>query len=94
MTTYTKLQSGAWGVRGEGSPPAVGARVTVTKKSGETKTETIECVVWSGQGKWIAAVAPSSAPRASGRRSREDWEELECELCGKNKYKCGHCIGW
>lgn len=24
------------------------------------------------------------------RRNEDD----ECELCGKNKYTCGHCIGW
>ena len=30
------------------------------------------------------------APRGGYRRN----EDNECELCGKNKYTCGHCIGW
>lgn len=21
-------------------------------------------------------------------------EDDECEVCGKNKYRCGHCVGW
>lgn len=24
------------------------------------------------------------------RRNEDD----ECEVCGKNKYSCGHCVGW
>lgn len=34
----------------------------------------------------------NSRPRY--RMSRAEREDLECELCGKNKFKCGHCIGW
>jgi len=32
--------------------------------------------------------------RTRYRMSRAEREDLECELCGKNKFKCGHCIGW
>jgi hypothetical protein len=30
--------------------------------------------------------------RYPGRRRRD--EDNECELCGRDKYTCGHCIGW
>lgn len=46
MNTYTKLRSGAWGVRCEGKVKS-GDRVTVRKKSGETRTESVERVVWT-----------------------------------------------
>lgn len=48
----------------------------------------------------IVAGAGKASPRASrgfrpsgidGRRRNYD---NECELCGRNKYTCGHCIGW
>jgi len=55
-TTYTKLKSGEWGVRMAGTPK-VGARVSVSKKDGSTKTETIARVVWSGDGISLCAIA-------------------------------------
>ncbi len=47
MTTYTKLRDESWGLRVEGRP-APGQKVTVTKKNGEQKTETIGKVLWQG----------------------------------------------
>ena len=38
---------------------------------------------------WADAAAVSVS--TSHHESRE---EQECELCGRNKYTCGHCIGW
>lgn len=42
---------------------------------------------------WVDAslVSASASKSSSSRRKRED---EECELCGRNKYTCGHCIGW
>lgn len=55
MATFTKLQSGDWGITVNGKA-AVGQTVTVQKKSGETKTVTVSKVVWSGNGKSICAI--------------------------------------
>jgi hypothetical protein len=47
--TYTKLKDGSWGVRVQGAASA-GAVVTVTKKDGSTKQETVSRVLWQGDG--------------------------------------------
>jgi hypothetical protein len=40
----------------------------------------------------------SGAPKSQYKGQRGGYtrrnEDDECELCGKNKYTCGHCIGW
>jgi hypothetical protein len=91
--SYTKLRSGAWGVRGSGEAPAVGDAVTVTKKSGASDVRTVERVVWSGPARdgngqaWIASVEADRAPRAyrgSRRSSRSAYRGI-CEdapCCG------------
>lgn len=55
---YTKLKDGSWGLRLTGPEVqlAEGDSVTVTKKSGATKTETIDELVWSGKDKSGQAV--------------------------------------
>lgn len=96
--TYQKLKSGEWGIRST-SAVAAGERVTVTKKDGTVKTETVVKVLWSGDGIWLCAITGADRPPApaqtqtKGRRSRRD-EDDECEVCGRNKYTCGHCVGW
>jgi len=57
--TYTKLRDGSWGVRAPASTKA-GDTITVTKKSGETKVERVERVLWTGDGIALCALAPSS----------------------------------
>ena len=47
MATYTKLKDGSWGVRASGKVTA-GASLTVTKKDGSTKVETVKVVLWTG----------------------------------------------
>lgn len=64
--TYTKLRSGAWGVRIEGPAPAEGTTITVTTKAGAVKTETIERVLWSGNGIALCAIVARSAPSYGG----------------------------
>lgn len=56
MNTYTKLKSGDWGVRVEGAKVTAGQVVSVRKKSGEVKSETIAKVVWSGNGVSLCAI--------------------------------------
>jgi hypothetical protein len=59
--TYSKLKkSGKWGIRSN-VPLKEGQQVTVMLKSGETKTETVEKVVFANEseGVWIAAIRES-----------------------------------
>ena len=85
--TYTKLKDGNWGLRIQGITDNLHA-VTVTKKSGEIKTEYVGRILWRGNGIMLATIAKAK------RQTRWEREDQECELCGKNKYTCGHCIGW
>jgi hypothetical protein len=41
--------------------------------------------------KLVATAPKKQSSYYSPRRLKED---DRCELCGKNKYTCGHCIGW
>lgn len=66
--SYTKLRSGEWGVRVQGNAKA-GETITVAKKSGETKSERIAKIVWSGNGVTLCAIERSEAPRSSSGSS-------------------------
>lgn len=59
--TYTKLKSGAWGIRVAGAAKK-GDRIAVTKKSGERKVETVTAVVWAGDGVTLCAIDAAAAP--------------------------------
>jgi hypothetical protein len=59
IATPTKLRSGAWGARVQGSV-AVGDRIQIRTKAGKTWTATVKKVVWSGDG--IAIVATEDKP--------------------------------
>jgi len=103
MASYTKLQSGSWGVRVDGAASA-GQVVTVTKRDGSSKSERIERVLWTGAdrrtGKTISICAIASGtgggqPRRNGRRGGG------CRGCGgpvvhASHHRamagyCGHC---
>lgn len=62
MATYTKLRDGSWGVKVRGKA-TVGQTVTVTKRDGQKKTETITQVLWTGDGVSLCAI---SAARETG----------------------------
>lgn len=93
MATYTKLQSGDWGLRGTPSELTAGAVVTVRKSNGETKRETVGRVVWTGNGVSIATIvskASSSSSTSSygGRRGgyRGGYANdgtVRCRHCGQ-----------
>lgn len=100
---YTKLRNGSWGIKGPASMIRAGAAVQVVKKSGESKTEVVAKVVWSGGGIAIAALGagqPSPSHSERGRRtgcscgSREDSSgELiaspnNCKSCEFDAYDC------
>jgi hypothetical protein len=67
MVTYTKLKSGEWGIRAEGALKA-GMTVVVSKKSGESRRETIGKVVFSGNGVSLATIDRRSGTDAYGNR--------------------------
>lgn len=93
--TYSKLRDGSWGVRVTGTRPAEGAEIEVTKKDGTTNKAKVGKVLFSGDGFHLCSVAGGTSVTAGGRRkSRLDREDERCDLCGANKYTCGHCIGW
>ncbi len=85
---YTKLKDGSWGLRGAGLTE--GTSVKVTKRSGQTKTETVGHVVWSGSGVSVARIAAKNG-NGNGRYTRRG--TYGAEYCG---YACpvnGHICG-
>ena len=69
MTTYAKLKDGSWGIRGSGLTP--GASVTVTKRDGSTKTETVGAVLWTAPDGSVAlaSIAARTGNRGGYRRN-------------------------
>jgi len=60
--TYTKLKSGAWGLRIVGNIRVQsGDRVTVSKKDGSRKEETVGAVLWSGDGVMLCSIQPAES---------------------------------
>lgn len=71
---------------------ALGGRWDAERKAWMVPSERAE------QARQLVAGAPtgyvsthSSRPALRRRRWNQD---DECEMCGRNKYTCGHCIGW
>lgn len=86
--TYTKLKSGNWGIRATRSV-SEGDRVTVTKRDGTTKFETIAKIVWTdGTSAWLCAIAPSPAPVPRPRRAFRP-----CGYPGCSQDYCDECDG-
>jgi len=86
MATYTKLNDGTWGLRSTESITA-GVTVTVTKKSGETKVETVGKVIWSGNGVTLATIASSGHSHSHAAHSHARHSRNGCEC------NCGDCSG-
>jgi hypothetical protein len=87
MTTYTKLKDGTWGIRGEGL--IAGKSVTVVKKSGEQRVETVTHIIWTGvDGTQVASIQPST-PKSNGRHYRSNgnhgpvdrYGDCHCDMC-------------
>lgn len=51
MNTYTKLKSGQWGIRVEGTA-VTGQAVNIQTKAGKVRSEKVGSVLWSGPDKW------------------------------------------
>lgn len=98
MPHFTKNKStGKYDVIGLANEMRVGD-VVVTKKDGTETTVSVRKVsrtflakfgAYKGQQCRIGTIQTNPVKR----RYHYD-EDNECELCGQNKYECGHCIGW
>lgn len=73
--TYVKLQDGNWGIRVKGGAPAPGAQIRVMKKMGTVKVETVDRVVWRGDGVALCSI------RRSGRSGRSAGGPDRCAEC-------------
>lgn len=73
VCSYSKLKSGNWGVRST-QEIAQGDTVVVTMKSGESREEVVERIVWSGDGVWIAALVGKDNNKAKATQSSDSSE--------------------
>ena len=76
--SYTKLKDGSWGVRVPGKATD-GQQITVRKKDGSTKPETIKTVLWTGKDRDGAEVSLCSL---AGGNSGSKANRNECVNCG------------
>jgi len=98
--TYTQLRDGSWGIRADGKLTA-GATITVTKRDGTSKTETISKVLWTGadskSGRTISLCSISQYSNSSGHshRSRGAYGcrdgECYCPQCSSGSECLCHC---
>lgn len=70
MASYSKLRDGSWGLRGKDL--VAGATITVTKKSGGTKVETVGRILWRGEDGTCLASIEASQPAGRTRDGRVD----------------------
>jgi hypothetical protein len=91
--SYKKLNSGAWGIRVVSDEPVVtGSTVTVTKRDGSEKSESISKVLWAGGGIYLCAIVPTKRPQktaAYAARRSEAW--TPCGYPGCNPVWCDEC---
>ena len=107
--TWTKLTTGHWGIKILAPDCAVtpGMKVVVEKKNSGQSRCVVDRIVSKGIDRrtnlpcvrCTVRHKQSNTKRCScGMPVVKGYDEcrecLQCELCGKNKYTCGHCIGW
>jgi hypothetical protein len=96
MASYTKLRDGSWGVRTEGRV-VEGLVVTVTKRDGSVKTETIGRVLWTGADQTtgrtvsLCSIVPYDRPPSSPRPMASAWSRPSTSRKGRcrNPRDCG-----
>lgn len=80
---YAKLRSGDWGLRGPVELLIEGQVVTVTKKSGEEKSEVVGRVIWHNEETAIAAIIAQRLYQPASRYARQRFAGVDS--CG---YPC------
>jgi hypothetical protein len=76
-TTFTKLRSGQWGLRGSQSALQPGATIGVAKRDGSTKECVVGRVIWTKDGIALATIS------ASGCRVPSNPHREMCAECGE-----------
>ena len=67
--SFSKLKTGAWGIRG--TSITIGVPIVVTKRDGATTKVVASRILWTGKdGTQIAALAETSHSRATHRSAR------------------------
>lgn len=84
MASYTKLKTGAWGIRCNAGAQ-VGATVDVTTKAGAVKREVIAAVLWRDAAKdlSICAIGGKEKSGYGGSGYRRASGDGECNECGE-----------
>lgn len=84
--TYTKLNSGEWGVR---VPVELGLKegavVAITKKDGTVKDEVIAKVLWEGNGIRLCSIRKEEHRTNRYRRSSTAPGGRKCPMCGSRE---------
>ena len=94
MTTYTKLKSGDWGLKISDTSVKSGDQVTVRKRSGETKTETVGNIIWKNDEQMITSIKRAQRKRSGCGCDEEGCCRPRCQCdptcnCrGGNIYNC------
>ena len=78
--TYTQLRNGSWGIRVAGTA-GVGQTITVTKKDGSNKTETVQKVLWTGRDSKSGQTV-SLCSIGAGKSGNSSGERGKCRHCG------------
>lgn len=64
MATYTLLRDKSWGIRCN-VLVSHGDRVTVTKKDGSSKVETVDKVLWTDNKTYLCSIMHTEKPRST-----------------------------
>jgi len=99
--TYTHLRDGSWGIRVPGTARE-NQSVTVAKKSGDTKTEIVARVLWTGRdfksGATISlcAIAGGNGQAGASAGNGHSHQPGVCSECGERcnpRYRrCLNCV--
>jgi len=97
QASWTKLKSGAWGIKTRGGAPTPGEAVTVTKANGEQRTVTVARVIWRGEGVALCSIEGNDSSKrgdsgsSSNGRSARAW--APCGYPGCSSSYCDECDG-
>jgi len=72
--SYTKMRDGSWGIRVASEAVRPGSSWLVSKRSGETSTEKVDKVVWSGGGVSLCTIRATKSYSAQ--------KSGVCAVCG------------
>jgi hypothetical protein len=90
--TYTKLRSGAWGLRVTGGVPTPGSPVPVRKRDGTVNAEVVGRVIWTdGLTVWLCSALVLTAPKAKAKKAARPRAWSPCGNPGCSPTWCDVC---